>query len=473
MRRSPPAAPEVPSREAKASRARAEPAGKSVEGDPSGTVDASPSGAGRRIQIRRFRLRIVAGPGAGAVHTSDGARVAVGTHESAQLRLEDRTVSRFHCEISVADERAEVRDLGSRNGTIVDGVPVFHAALRDGSVLTLGHTQLRFELARDHVQVPLSENERFGTMVGRSPAMRALFARLERVATTEATVLVEGETGTGKEAVAESIHRESPRRDGPFIVVDCGALPHDLLDSELFGHEKGSFTGATGRRDGALEVASGGTLFLDEIGELPGDLQPKLLRALERREIKRVGSNDYAPIDVRVIAATNRNLRVEVNERRFRPDLYYRLAVVELRLPPLRERTEDLPVLTEHILASLGAAGRPEAEALRTPEVLAELERHGWPGNVRELRNYLERCLALREPLPLRDEGGAPSAGESVPIAADRPLREARELWTRHCEGRYVAELLRESGGNVAAAARAAGVDRIHFYRLLWRHGLR
>jgi two-component system, NtrC family, response regulator GlrR len=475
MRRSSPAAPDVPSREAKTSRPRPEPgADGAPASDPTGTVDASPSGAPRRIQVRRFRLRIVAGPGAGAVHTSDGARVAVGTHESAQLRLEDRTVSRFHCEITVADERAEVRDLGSRNGTVVDGVPIFHAALRDGSVLALGHTQLRFELGRDHVQVPLSDKERFGTLVGRSPAMRALFARLERVAPTDATVLVEGETGTGKEAVAESIHRESARRDGPFIVVDCGALPHDLLDSELFGHEKGSFTGATGRRDGALEVASGGTLFLDEIGELPADLQPKLLRALERREIKRVGSNDYAPIDVRVIAATNRNLRAEVNERRFRPDLYYRLAVVELRLPPLRERTEDLALLTEHLLAGLGAAGRPEAEALRTPELLADLERHGWPGNVRELRNYLERCLALRESLPLRAEGDlVPSAGESVPIAADRPLREARELWTRHCERRYVAELLRDNRDNVTAAARAAGVDRVHFYRLLWRHGLR
>ena len=443
--------------------------------DPAGTVDATPARSARRAHIRRFRLRVVAGAGAGAgaVHVSEGARIAIGTDPSAEVRVEDRTVSRFHCEITLEDDRAAVRDLGSRNGTLVDGVPVFHAALRDGAVLTLGRTQLRFELGRDHVAVPLSESERFGTLVGRSSSMRALFARLERVAPTEATVLVEGETGTGKEAVAESLHRESARRDGPFIVVDCGAVPHDLLDSELFGHERGSFTGATGRRDGALQVASGGTLFLDEIGELPADLQPKLLRALERREVKRVGSNEYAPIDVRVIAATNRNLRVEVNERRFRPDLYYRLAVVELRLPPLRERPDDLPILTEHFLASLGAAGRPEADALRAPEFLADLSRHGWPGNVRELRNYLERCLALRERSPLGAGDGDGVAPGGAPIAADRPLREARELWARYHEHRYLTEVLRANGDNVTAAARAAGVDRIHFYRLLWRHGLR
>ena len=447
------------------------------EANADGTIDASPSGPARRVHVRRFRLSVLSGPDAGAVHVSEGARVAIGTHESAELRLADSTVSRFHCEVTLADDRATLRDLGSRNGTSIDGVPVLHAILRDGALLTLGHTQIRFELGHDHVTVPLSEKERFGTLVGRSIPMRALFARLARVASSDATVLVEGETGTGKEAVAESIHQESPRRDGPFIVVDCGAVPHELLESELFGHERGSFTGATARREGAMEAAAGGTLFLDEIGELSLDLQPKLLRALERREIKRVGSNGYRPVDVRVIAATNRNLRSEVNEKRFRPDLYYRLAVVEVRLPPLRERSEDLPLLAEHFLSSLGAAGRPGAELLRTPAFLAELARHRWPGNVRELRNYLERCLALQEPIPIE---GEPIEGEArrddgapLTIASNRPLREAREIWTDHCERRYLVELLRAQGNNVTAAAKAAGVDRPHFYRLLWRHGLR
>jgi DNA-binding NtrC family response regulator len=424
--------------------------------------------------VRQFRLRIIAGPDTGTVYSSQGARVVIGTDESADLRLHDRTVSRFHCEISVVEGVATLRDPGSRNGTLVDGVPVFHAPLRDGSLLTIGHTQLRLEFGPEHISIQLSERERFGTMVGRAPSMRALFAMLERVSSSDATVLIEGETGTGKEAVAESIHRESPRHKGPFIVVDCSAIPHDLLESELFGHEKGSFTGATNQREGALEAASGGTVFLDEIGELSNDLQPKLLRALERREIKRVGSNHYAPIDVRVVAATNRNLRTEVNARRFRADLYYRLAVVQVSLPPLRERAEDLPLLVEHILQSLGASQHPEADTLRSADFRNELARHAWPGNVRELRNYVERCLALRERMPLRSEGLEQEVeATEVPISANLPLKEARELWTRHCEYRYLSEVLRMAEGNVTAAARAASVDRIHFYRLLWRHGLR
>jgi DNA-binding NtrC family response regulator len=424
--------------------------------------------------VRQFRLRVIAGPDTGTVYSSQGTRVVIGSDESADLRLNDRTVSRFHCELTLAEGQATLRDPGSRNGTLVDGVPVFHAPLREGSVLTIGHTQLRLESGAETISIALSERERFGTMVGRAPSMRALFAKLERVASTDATVLIEGETGTGKEAVSESIHRESGRSKGPFIVVDCGAVPHDLLESELFGHEKGSFTGATNRRDGAFEAASGGTVFLDEIGELSSELQPKLLRALERREVKRVGSNQYTPIDVRVVAATNRNLRAEVNARRFRADLYYRLAVVQVSLPPLRERAEDLPLLVEHILQSMGASQHPEAHTLRSAEFMAELARHAWPGNVRELRNYVERCLALRERTPLQPEGlGGDVEATGVPISAHLPLKEAREQWTRYCELRYLTEVLRLSGDNVTAAARAASVDRIHFYRLLWRHGLR
>jgi transcriptional regulator with PAS, ATPase and Fis domain len=296
-----------------------------------------------------------------------------------------------------------------------------------------------------------------------------VFAVLERVAAADSTVLIEGETGTGKEVAAESLHRESPRRDGPLIVVDCGAIPADLLESELFGHEKGAFTGAVVGREGAFEAASKGTIFLDEIGEIAPALQPKLLRVLERREVKRVGSNRYQPVDVRVLAATNRNLLAEVNEGRFRSDLYYRLAVVQVRLPTLRERAEDIPLLVEHILSSLGAAERPEAAQLRTREFLAELQQHAWPGNVRELRNYVERCLTLRESAPL---AAAPMDGAAV-FDSTRPLREARESWTRTFERRYLQEVLDRAGGNVSAAARAAGVDRIHFYRLLWRHGIR
>jgi DNA-binding NtrC family response regulator len=281
-------------------------------------------------------------------------------------------------------------------------------------------------------------------------------------------VLLEGETGTGKEVAAESIHLESQRRDGPFVIVDCSAIPPDLLESELFGHERGAFTGAAGSREGAFEAADGGTIFLDEVGELSAELQPKLLRALERRHVKRVGGNQYVDVNVRVVAATNRRLRAEVNEHRFRSDLYYRLAVVEVRLPSLRERPEDLPALVEHLLALLGARDDPQAEELRSREFLATLARHQFPGNVRELRNYLERCLALREPVPL-----VPSAEDGPMPDLDQPLKVARERWTRVLERRYVEGQLSRHQGNVTAAARAAAVDRMYFHRTLRRYGLR
>jgi two-component system response regulator GlrR len=426
--------------------------------------------------VSGFRLSVVSGPDAGLAFTSAGSRVVIGKDATAQLVLTDRTVSHFHCEIAASPRTPDaegdgvlLRDLGSRNGTLVDGVQVLSAPLRKAALLTLGKTQVRFEPGAEPVRIRLSAKDRFGSMVGRSAAARACFAVLERAAEGDATVLLEGETGTGKEAAAESLHQEGARREGPLIVVDCGAIPEDLLESELFGHEKGAFTGAAGAREGAFEAAEGGTIFLDEIGELASSLQPKLLRVLERKEVKRVGGNRYQAVNVRVIAATNRDLLSEVNAGRFRSDLYYRLAVVQVRLPTLRERAEDLPMLVEHFMTSLGAADRPEAAALRTREFMSELSGHAWPGNVRELRNYLERCLTLRESVPL------PATQFDSPLSIDstKPLREARDAWTRALERRYLEEVLKRSGGNVSAAARAAKVDRIHFYRLLWRHGIR
>ena len=307
-------------------------------------------------------------------------------------------------------------------------------------------------------------------MTGHSPVMREAFALLELAAASDATVLLEGETGTGKEIAAESIHRLSARGEGPFVVIDCGSIPAALLESELFGHERGAFTGAVSARMGAFEAANGGTIFLDEVGELSIDLQPKLLRVLERRQIKRLGQPQYTPIDVRVIAATNRNLRTEVNRHRFRSDLYYRLAVIEVRLPPLRARVEDIPALATDLLSSMGVDKSPDRDFLHSPEFLAELKRHSWPGNVRELRNYLERCLALHQYSPFQRQD---TVDETPQVDVDQPLRAGREAWTRAFERKYLEEILRRSDNNVTAAARAAGVDRIYFYRLLWRHGIR
>ncbi|HWM85726.1 MAG TPA: sigma 54-interacting transcriptional regulator [Kofleriaceae bacterium] len=420
-----------------------------------------------QVLIRQLRLTFEQGHEAGREVLSRAQRLVLGSAEGVDLALQDPAVSRFHCEIRVDAGRVWIRDLGSRNGTLVDGVRVVEAGLDPGARIGLGRTRLRFDLGPEHVRVALSERDRLGRMVGRSTAMRAVFAVLERAAPTDATILLEGETGTGKEAAAESIHGASARRDRPLVVIDCGAIPPNLLESELFGHERGAFTGAAAARSGAFEAAHGGTVLLDEIGELAPELQPKILRALERREVKRIGANQYVPADVRVIAATNRDLRAEVNARRFRADLYYRLAVVQVRLPPLRERRDDLPLLVASLTAQLPAPVRAE---LGAPGFIDELARHSWPGNVRELRNFLERCAAL-------GPGLSPAAGarceEPSTVDATRPLRDARDDWTRRCEREYLGDLLRRHGDNLAGAARAAAIDRAYLYRLLWKHGLR
>jgi DNA-binding NtrC family response regulator len=415
--------------------------------------------------VRQLKLVVVDGQDAGLRKHATGDRVVIGKHESCDVVLCDDTVSRFHCDVTIEGGRAVVRDLESRNGTLLDGVAVMRAYARSGSILTLGATRIRLDLGGDHVVIPQSEHSNFGGLVGGSSAMRKTFALLERAAASDATVLIEGETGTGKEEAAEAIHAQSARRDHPMLAIDCSAIPPDQLESELFGHERGAFTGALDSHQGAFEATNGGTIFLDEIGELVPDLQPKLLRVLERRVIKRVGANHHLPVDVRIIAATNRNLRAEVNAGRFRPDLFFRLAVVTVQLPPLRAIREDMPLIVNRILDRLGVS-ETEAHRLRSPEFMAYLASHGWPGNVRELRNYLERCITLDTPVTIGDD--------TRPLVDARiGLKEARESWNLACERVYVEELLKAHDNNVSAAARASGVDRRYFHRLLWRHKLR
>ena len=315
-------------------------------------------------------------------------------------------------------------------------------------------------------------DDRFGQLIGQSPAMRRVIGQLERVAASDATVLLLGETGTGKEVAAESLHRESPRARGPFVVVDCGAIPAHLLESELFGHERGAFTGAVRTREGAFQAASGGTIFLDEIGELPRDLQPKLLRALSRRAVKPVGTEAYVDVDVRVIAATNRELRREVNADRFRSDLYYRLAIVEVQLPPLRERLGDLPLLVEAMLRE-SRASPADTSRLLSAAFLDRLARQSWPGNIRELRNVLDRALAMGPWEPDAEIASAPAVlGGAPAVDLSRPFKQARDEWTAQFERAYLAALLEHHAGSIRPAARAAGIDRVHLYRLLARHGL-
>ncbi|HEU5055699.1 MAG TPA: sigma 54-interacting transcriptional regulator, partial [Kofleriaceae bacterium] len=398
-------------------------------------------------------------------------------------------------------------DLQSRNGTFIDGVQVVDGFLRGGSILRLGRAVIRFQFRNESNQLPLSESSNFGVMVGGSVAMRTTFAMLERAARSDATVLLEGETGTGKGRAAESIHRASARRERPFMVVDCGSIPANLLESELFGHEKGAFTGAEARRIGVFEEAEGGTIFLDEIGEMPQELQPKLLRVLENREVRRVGSNSFRPVNVRVVAATNRDLRAEVNAGRFRSDLYFRLAVVRIELPPLRRRPEDIPMLVESFLAHPGMEGH--SDRLTAPDFVAQLQRAAWPGNVRELKNYLERCVVFDEalPPPLEESGGLDTTSELridevdaaaerrreakaaadaahagahgadrraiLPIDLDMQLQDARKLAVEEFERRYLSGLLERHQGRVAQAAAAAGIDRVYMYKLLRRYKLK
>lgn len=432
-------------------------------------IPTHPPGWKEAPELRAFSVERV-DAGADALRwTGPGDRCAIGAHASNDLVLDDATVSRFHCELKANEDGVRIVDLGSRNGTAVDGLRVRDAWLKDGSLVTLGAVALRFRWSDGHFRVPAAQRDHFGALVGTSPRMRAVFAMLERYASSEATVLVEGETGTGKQGAAEALHEESARASGPFVVVDCGAVPATLIESELFGHERGAFTGAHAARVGAFEAANGGTLFLDEVGELPLDLQPKLLRVLEERTVRPLGATQQRPVNVRVVAATNRDLRAEVNAGTFRPDLYYRLAVLKLEMPPLRERTEDLPLLVNTLLDRMNVTG-DERERLTAPDFLEQLRWGAWPGNVRELRNYLERARVIEgdlSPAPALDsKPPLPLVDLSVPYA------EARRRALDDFERMYATALL-EKHGSVSAAARAAGITRVYLHRLLRRHGVR
>jgi DNA-binding NtrC family response regulator len=399
-------------------------------------------------------------------------------------------VSREHCRISHEPYGYVVTDLGSTNGTSINRVRVREAFVRSGSALSVGGVEVRFQTFGERVELVPSTRDSFGSVVGRSRRMREVFAILERIAPTSATVVLEGETGTGKEVVARELHRKSPRAAEPFVVFDCGAVPKDLIESELFGHEKGSFTGAVGSRQGLFEVAHGGTLFLDEIGELSLELQPKLLRALEHREIRRVGSNRAIKVDVRLVAATNRRLDEEVRAGRFREDLYYRLSVVRISLPPMRDRLEDVPLLARHFLKQApfnrGPDGEPRVKGFSEDALTLLMEYH-WPGNVRELLNVVERSTSFADgdhvevddlPPHLLGPAGAMARGPGDRTQPDRAARlkrtfkDAKETAVERFERDYLAALLQRTRGSLSAAAREADVDRKHLRKLARKYGL-
>ena len=404
--------------------------------------------------------------GKSLVHDGDECRI--GSHPSNDVVLTDRAVSRFHCRIHRDGTVWRVVDSSSRNGTRLDGVRVRDAELGATGTITLGASTLRVTAAETGRAVELPVAPSFGQLAGHSVAMRKLFALLERVAQSEINVLIQGESGTGKELVATEIVRRGPRANKPFVIVDCGAIWPQLIESELFGHVRGSFTGADRDRVGAFEAANTGTVFLDEIGELPLELQPKLLRALEAKEVRRVGETRPRRIDVRVISATNRELDREVNKGRFREDLYFRLAVISVRVPSLRERIEDLLTLVRVFLNTLGV---PEEERLFPKEILADMGRHDWPGNVRELRNYVERAVVLKSAF---SEIGEPAPRESESKSEKRqPFRVAKETAIDAFERAYIVGLLDEAQGNMSRAARLAAMDRMYLHKLVQKHGLK
>jgi DNA-binding NtrC family response regulator len=431
------------------------------------------TGAKPRAVARSWICRVLNDTGTGSSAVLGARPLQVGADRSCDLILTDPQVSRKHAELSVASDGIRVRDLDSTNGTFCQGARISEIIVAAGSIVTFGGTQVQIESA-DKPTLPPSSRNRFGGMVGTSVAMRELYSVLEMASPTEVTVLIEGESGTGKELVARALHDHSARANVPLVVVDCSAIATELLDSQLFGHLRGAFTGASHDRKGAFVEASGGTLFLDELGELPLPSQAKLLRALEDQTVMPVGSDKRIKVDTRVVAATHRNLLEMVSLKRFRFDLYYRLAVVHAHLPPLRDRLEDIPVLIANFYEGRGIDPGP----IEGPN-LDRLMQNAWPGNIRELRNVLERAWALSGPdkqafadliLWMQSTPTSPKSGPRVD--ASMPFKEAKEQWNDEFERVYLEQVFAQCSQNITHAAEHAGINRRHFRTLLRKHGI-
>ncbi len=446
-----------------------DPAGQGTETLTATQVSASPD---LEAAPRSFTLVVASGPDKGKSFSIDPdapVRSLIGQSPACVVRLTDKAVSRRHAALERVGAALRITDLESTNGTFIDRVKILEADLQGDEIIRVGSSTLRVE-TREAAVADLPEGERFGRLLGASVEMRRLYPLCRKLAQSDVPVIVEGETGTGKEVLAEAIHEEGPRADGPFVVFDCTTCSSSLVESELFGHERGAFTGATQLRKGVFEQADGGTLFIDEIGDLDLALQPKLLRAIERSEVRRVGGDRWIEVNVRIVAATRRNLDREVEAGRFRDDLFHRIAVSRIELPPLRHRRGDIEFLVEHFWRELG--GR---DADLTEELLRKWQDSPWPGNVRALRNAVARHLALGDLpspmlLPVAVET-TPHAGTLVDpyaaiIAEGLPYPQARDRVLADFEQRYVAHVLEQHGGDAAAAAGASGIGRRYFQKL-------
>ncbi len=418
------------------------------------------------------------------------APLVLGQSDACDIIVPDPKVSRKHCELRLTEQGLVLQDLGSRNGTFIRDIRITEAFLPPAAPASLGDSTFVVQPSGGSAVLPLSTRGSFGAAAGESLAMRAFFARLERIAPTDETILLLGESGTGKELLAQAIHQNSRRSNGPYVIVDCGSITPSLIEAELFGTVPGAANGALNRA-GLFEAAHRGTIFIDEIGELPLSAQQKLLRVIEARTVRRLGSTQEQPIDVRIVAATHRNLKAMVAEGEFRQDLYFRLSVLEVQVPPLRERKDDIPLLVERFLSSRKP---PVKLSDLPPETIPMLMGYDWPGNVRELRNVVTRLVLFPE---LLHEMFAPASGPAVETSAVAPaaavdgmakaspedtqlekwleltLPEAREAVLEELERKYVTAKLRQHDGIISHAAEAMGVSRQLLHRLLDRHGLR
>lgn len=450
--------------------------------------------------------------------TFEHGLITVGSLDDNNLVVHGETISPHHAQIIQEDDAYVIRDLDSVTGTYVNQVRIKEAYLSPGCQMRFGAEEFIFQPLDEDVAVVPSSEEKFGDIIGGNVKMREIYGILEKIAPTNATVVIEGETGTGKEVVAHTLHKMSLRAKKPFVVFDCGAVPESLIESELFGHEKGSFTGAIMTRQGLFELAQGGTIFLDELGELNLELQPKLLRVLENREVRRVGAAKAIPVDVRVVAATNRKLEEEVKNNHFREDLFYRLSVVRIFLPPLRDRIDDLPLLVKHFLKN-SSFNRDRNSNLKLRSIscqaLKAMQNYRWPGNVRELLNvveracsladgdcieigdlpeYVARCAASEEPKPApvpvqprqSDSPALPAAAIEAPAPApaaepasmqmaaftDKTFKDAKEAWLSAFEGDYLKAVLERNNYNISRAARESDIDRKYLRKLMKKYDI-
>jgi len=428
----------------------------------------------KHVELRGGAIAIVGKPDSRVAVGADP--VLVGRAPSCTLVVDDKRVSAMHAELVATSNGVRVRDLGSKNGIWAGDVRIQEGFLTERTTLSLGPIELSFEPAEPE-RMRLPQLEQLGDLYGRTPAMREVFARIERSAPTDLTVLVEGETGTGKELVAQAIHDRSARKDHPFVVVDCGSIPQGLAESTLFGHVRGSFTGATSDRVSPFVQAEGGTVFLDELGELPMDTQPKLLRALAERRVQPVGASAWIPFDARIVAATRRDLSRAVNENAFRSDLFFRIAQVRIAMPALRDRVEDIPGLVQFVMERSGAKN---AFKRVSRDSMAQLLRHDWPGNVRELCNVVAVAVALADdkgPIDLAAHVGAlsPRAMRSLEGAASVELgyHEAKRAALDQFEKQYFSALSEQTSGNIAEMSRRAKLQRTHVRKYMVTHGIK